>query len=144
MAALVNDCINQVITLLKEMPEYQNKAFHVYSEEELDDKTKKLTLPCVGVVYLGMTATQENKETNKIGGSASLIISLIVQFKHTPIIENDGKSDIINTLDAIRDKFRRVKSPSGYPWRFVLEAPANTQKGILTYTQRWACPVQLV
>lgn len=122
------------------------KVFHVYSEEELMDKTKGITFPAVGIVYEGMRAVPEDsdKKSVKIGVSAELIAAVMLIQRPDNISAADTKTPTMNLLDDIRQEIMGSKSPSGHWWKFVVEASANEKNGVVIWLQRWSTPVQLV
>lgn len=122
------------------------KVFHVYSEEELMDKTKGITFPAVGIVYEGMRAVPEDsdKKSVKIGVSAELIAAVMLIQRPDNISAADTKTPTMNLLDDIRQEIMGSKSPSGHWWKFVVEASANEKNGVVIWLQRWSTPVQLI
>lgn len=122
------------------------KVFHVYSEEELMDKTKGITFPAVGIVYEGMRAVSEDsdKKSVKMGVSAELIAAVMLIQRPDNISAADTKTPTMNLLDDIRQEIMGSKSPSGHWWKFVVEASANEKNGVVIWLQRWSTPVQLV
>lgn len=122
------------------------KVFHVYSEEELMDKTKGITFPAVGIVYEGMRAVNEDsdKKSVKIGVSAELIAAVMLIQRPDNISAADTKTPTMNLLDDIRQEIMGSKSPSGHWWKFVVEASANEKNGVVIWLQRWSTPVQLI
>lgn len=143
--AIVNDCIESVEQLLKSLDDFGSKVFYIYSEDELLDKTKAISLPAMGVVYDGMRSLSESgKDTGKIGVSAEIVVTVIVVFRRENFSTVDPKLKVVQVLDSIRNKFRGVRSPTGHLWRFQLEAAVEGKKGLQSYIQRWSTPVQLV
>jgi hypothetical protein len=142
--SLVVQVIAQVRDILKTVPKVNDKIVQVYSEEELGDAMKGVEFPCIGIVYEGMRAVPEMKETNRQGVSAELVLSLIIVEKPTTAGESRVKNRTINLLDLTRKAMHEGKSPAGHKWRFVLEAPASEKKGTVIWLQRWATPIQLV
>lgn len=124
------------------------KVFHVYSEEELMDKTKGITFPAVGIVYEGMRAVNEGagdaRVSHKLGVSAELIAAVMLIQRPDNISAADTKTPTMNLLDDIRQEIMGSKSPSGHWWKFVVEASANEKNGVVIWLQRWSTPVQLV
>jgi hypothetical protein len=121
------------------------KVFHVYSEEELMDKTKGITFPAVGIVYEGMRAVPEDsdKKSVKMGVSAELVAAVMLIQRPDSISAADTKTPTMNLLDDIRQEIMGSKSPSGHWWKFVVEASANEKNGVVIWLQRWSTPVQL-
>lgn len=144
MSAIALDCIADVSKKVEELPVLRGRVFHVYSEEELVERTKGLSFPCVGVVYDGIRSVGEpGKDTGKMGSSAELVVSIMIFFRQETKAKTDPKESVVSQLDSIRSKLLRTKSPAGHFWRFQIEAAVAGKEGVLTYLQRWATPVQL-
>lgn len=143
-AAIAERCLLDLERILAAVPVLSKRVFQVYSEEELLEKTKGLSYPCVGVVYDGMRASGENKDTGKQGVSAELVCTIMLFFRQESLAKQDAKLVAVTTLDGVRDAIRGVRSPSGHFWKFQLEASVGGKNGVLTYLQRWSTPVQLV
>lgn len=125
------------------------KVFHVYSEEELMDKTKGLAFPAVGVVYEGMRAVNDGasgdaRASHKLGVSCELIAAIMLIQRPDTISSTDMKTPTLAMLDDIRQEIMGSKSPSGHFWKFVVEASAQEKHGVVIWLQRWSTPVQLV
>jgi len=145
IGAIALNCIEDIEAKVASVPNIPRaRVFHVYSEEELIERTKGLGFPCVGVVYDGLRATPEPGATSKIGGSAELVVTVILFFRQDTKAKIDPKDSVVATLDAIREKILKTKSPSGHFWKFQVEAAVEGKTGLLAYVQRWATPVQLV
>lgn len=124
------------------------KVFHVYSEEELMDKTKGITFPAVGVVYEGMRAVNEGvsgeaRASHKLGVSCELVAAIMLIQRPDNISAADTKTPTLAMLDDIRQEIMGSKSPSGHFWKFVVEASAQEKNGVVIWLQRWSTPVQL-
>lgn len=143
MTAIAIKCIEDLEARVEQIPALKGRVFHVYSEEELVERTKGLSFPCVGIVYDGMMAIPEPKPTAKIGGSAELVATVMIFFRQDTKAKNDPKDQTVALLDQIRGKILATRSPTQHLWRFKLEAAVEGKQGLLTYVQRWATPVQL-
>lgn len=144
MKDLASLCVTDLETRIKTLPQIASKVFHVYGEDDLTDSTKGISFPCVGVVYNGIRAMPENKETGKHGTSSELVVTLMLMVRDNTVATANVKEGALKLLDDMRDLIIRTKSPSGHLWRFQLESPVAGKKGVLAYIQRWATPVQLV
>lgn len=142
--AVAINCTDDVVSKVESVTGLKGRVFTVFSEEELIERTKGLGFPCVGVVYDGMRAISEPGSTHKIGGSAELVISVIVFFKQETRAQRDVKAEALQYLDSIRSTLLKSKAPSGHFWKFQVEASIDGKTGVLAYLQRWAAPVQLV
>lgn len=125
------------------------KVFHVYSENELMDKTKGIAFPAVGVVYEGMRAVNEGaageaRVSHKLGVSAELVAAVMIIQRPDNISTANTKTPSMNLLDDIRQEIMGSRSPSGHFWKFIVEASANEKNGVVIWLQRWSTPVQLV
>lgn len=148
---IAQSCIDQIDAALQSIAKLTGKVLQVYTEAELLDKTKLVTLPAAGVMYEGMRAVSEGqqanavKTTHRVGITAELVLSIM-------IIETGGNvTGTANTkrlstalLDLVRDRLMATKSPSGHNWRFIVEAAAEPKNGAVFWIQRWATPVMLI
>jgi hypothetical protein len=138
-------CVDDLKTKLESLAKLKGKAFWVYNEDHLMDKTKGITFPAVGVVYEGIRAVSENqKDTYKVGFSGELVASVMVIQRPDTISPADTKKPAVELLDDIRGQIMGTKSPSGHQWRFVVEASASEKNGVVIWIQRWSTPVQLM
>lgn len=145
MTVVAINCIEDVVSKLDKIPSLRGRVFHVFSDDDLIERTKGLTFPCIGVVYDGLRAIPEGgKDTHKIGGSAEMVVSVIMFFRNDTKAKSDPKDGAVVMLDVVRDSLIKSKSPSGHFWKFQVEAPIEGKSGVLAYLQRWATPVQLV
>lgn len=144
MSAIAIDCIQDIEAKVESLPALRGRVFHVYSEEELVERTKGLSFPCVGVIYDGLRSVGEpGKDSGKMGSSAELVVTVMIFFRQDTKAKNDPKESVVSQLDVIRKNILRTKSPSGHFWRFQIEAAVAGKEGVLTYLQRWVTPVQL-
>lgn len=143
MSSIAVKCIEDVEKYLNSMSAVKGKVWHVYSEEELVERTKGLSFPCAGVLYDGMRAIPEQGATGKMGLSAELILTVMVMFKQKTVSTVDAKDSAVDFLDELRGKIAKSRSPSGHFWKFQLEAAVDGKSGVLSYIQRWSTPVQL-
>ena len=116
------------------------KVFDVYSESDLMDQGKLLKKPCVGILYEGIHAVPDG--TGK-GLSTELRLALAVIIESKDIGNLDRKDAAVDLLDEMRDKVKLTRSPGGYPWRFVMEAPVGLMGNNLAYVQRWSTRLML-
>lgn len=144
MTAIAIKCIDDLEARIKTIPTIKDRVFHVYSEEELVERTKGLSFPCVGIVYDGMMAIPEQGSSAKIGASAELVATVMIFFRQDTKAKSDPKDATVALLDEIRGKILATRSPTRHHWRFKLEAAVEGKQGVLTYVQRWATPAQLV
>lgn len=142
--AIAINCIEDISAKVEQVTGLKGRVFHVYSEEELIERTKGVSFPCVGVVYDGMRALPESGSTHKIGGSAELVVSVMIFFRQDTKSKADPKETTVNYLDRIRSQLIRTKAPTGHYWKFQVEAAVEGKNGVLAYLQRWATPTQLV
>lgn len=141
--AIAIKCIEDIEARVASLAALKGRVFHVYSEEELVERTKGVSFPCAGVVYDGMMASEESGSTAKMGGSAELVVTVMLFFRQSTIAKTDPKGTTVAMLDEIRSKILTTRSPSGHFWKFKVEAAVEGKQGLLTYVQRWATPVQL-
>lgn len=137
-------CIHDLDLKVQSIAMFRGKTFAVYSEDEIIERTKGISFPCIGLIYNGITALPEIGVTNKSGGSGEVVVSLLVLFRQSTIATASPKEEIIERLDEIRSKILNTRSPTGHLWKFQVEIPVVGKLGVLAYMQRWSTPVQLV
>lgn len=143
--SVVVQAYDSILELVRGVEGYKSKTFEVYSDADIEDATKNITLPCAGIVYDGIKAiSEQERATLKIGASAEIVFSVLIMFKKAPMASVAPSRDVINTLDGLRRRFRESKAPTGHKWRFISESMVATKANILVYAQRWSCPVQFV
>ena len=143
MTAVATNCTMDLVAKVAEVAELEKRVFYVASEEEVVERTKGMTYPCVGVVYHGIVATEEMGASGKSGDSANLMVSLMLFFRQSTTAVNDPKDAGVELLDEIRQLILRTRSPTGHFWKLQLEVPVEGRRGVLLYLQRWSTPVQL-
>jgi hypothetical protein len=58
-------------------------------------------------------------------------------------VSTDTKVPIMNLLDSVRFAMLGTRSVTGHFYEFLLEAPAESKKGLIFWAQRWQVPIQL-
>lgn len=144
MTGIAINCITDIADRLNVIPSLKGKVFHVYSEQELTERTKGLTLPCVGVVYDGLRSVGESGDTSKMGMSSDIVVTIMLFFKQDTRAKVDPKDTMVALMDSIRDAIIGTRSPSGHNWKFQMEIPVAGKLGVLAYLQRWSTSTQLV
>jgi hypothetical protein len=143
MTGIAISCTEDIANKIANDPLIKGRIFTIYSEEELIERTKAISFPCVGVVYDGITAVGEAGTTGKQGLSTELTVSLMVFFRQNTRATNDPKLTMVDLMDRLRELIIATRSPSGHLWKFKVEVPVQGKNGILAYIQRWSTPVQL-
>jgi hypothetical protein len=142
---LISACVTDLSTRLQSIADLDNKVLFVFGQNDLEDKIKGAKfLPAVGVVYEGTRAIPDPGVTAKLGGSAEAVFSLLVINRPDNLFNADIKTSTLNLLDTIRSKILATRGPTGHFWRFVVEAAADEQKGVVFWVQRWSIPIQLL
>lgn len=140
---MVTSCIADLKDKVKSVATLgAGKVFEVYDQEELEDRAKDLKRPCAGVVYLGIRKINDTAA----GMGTELVCAVVVIGPdkcegQTPL--ETEKKKVGSVLDAIRDKIKGTKSPSGHKWVFQMEVPADLGP-VLGYIQRWSTKVMIV
>lgn len=129
-------CTDDIREKIKNLPEFAKKVFEVYDYATLVDTSQELQYPCVGVVYEGMTSVGGSDKT---GLSSYLVcgIFLLAGDKDSETKGVENKTDIVLLLDNIRNCIKTTKSPTMYPWEFMLEVPFDISNRGLGYYQKW-------
>lgn len=134
-------CIDEVTEKLEDLREFDDKIFHVYSEDDLLDKAKTLSLPAVGVSYGGITTDPGMDRTRQgLMGSLRIAIVLVIDANTVSL---DRKDEAVQYLDTIRSTMLGQTSPTCHKWQFVSETPLGKTGGVLLYMQRWQTPAPL-
>lgn len=142
--SIVTDAVVQLKSVLETLPQIQRKVVYLYDQEDLMNFTKKLGLPAVGVVYIGMKG---NEDSSKTGLAAELVCDIYVIGAETcqgPLCE--AKHNHTKLLDDIRSVIRCTplnSSGAKRKWKFISEQPALFEEGVMAYVQRWSTIVLL-
>jgi hypothetical protein len=137
------------LSLLREVPGYETKVYHVATETELIDKTKSAIFPVIAVLYEGIRPTYGDKggdQRGSSGGSGTsgdLTTGVILYFRNEAMTAADSKLQFITEADRIRKSLMRQRAPTGHFWRFMGELYVSGKDGKLAIIQRWATTVQL-
>lgn len=139
-------CVDNLIEVLQSIAKLNGKVIQVYTQEELMDKTKQLTLPAAGVIYEGMRSVQkgETGAAIQMGMATEIILSIVVIETNANVHGSAGtKALSTELLDTLRHKIARTRSPTNHFWKFVVEAPAVPKSGVVVWMQRWTSPCTL-
>jgi hypothetical protein len=136
----VLDCVDDLKAKIVSVPEFKQKVFYVYSENDLLDKLKGLSFPAVGIMYEN---TQSKDDGNKMGMSAVLQCAVAVMVAGKTVANLDSKNEAALLLDAVRRGIIKTVSPTGHKWSFVMETCAGEVNGAIVYIQRWSTPIIL-
>lgn len=118
------------------------KVFRVYSEADLLNKSKMLTLPAIGIIYEG-TRNVADFQVSKTPSKSCELVASIVMICNPDTLVGTTKYAAAELLDAIREQIRPTRSPTGHFWTFVVEAPAAEKDNRVMWIQRWSTPVQI-
>jgi hypothetical protein len=146
---LATECVNHMVGLLRAVPGYTQKVYHVATEQELVDRFKTLNDSVIGVLYEGLrpTAGNEGGRPGSSGGgggtSSDLNLAVIMFFRNETMGSTDYKLKYLTEVDTLRRALLRQRAPSGHFWRFMVEAYVAGKDGRLAIIQRWSTTVQL-
>lgn len=135
-------CVADLISKIKNLDLFRNKAFEVYDYLSLVDTSEELQFPCLGVVYEGITS-QGGKDNTGLATHLACGIFLLAGDKDTEKRGTEDKVGIVLLLDQIRNSIKRTKSPTMHNWEFMLEVPFDISKRGLGYYQKWKTTVIL-
>lgn len=128
-------CMEDVEEKIRGLKEFGNKIFSVYSEDDLLNKAKTLTLPAVGISYGGiLTEPGMDKSRQGLMGSLRVAVVLVIDSSSVSL---DRKDEAAEYLDAIRGALIGQTSPTCHKWQFLSEMPMGDMGGVLVYMQRW-------
>lgn len=143
MNGIATNCTGYLVERLRTVEAIAGRVFEVQSEEELVERIKGVSYPCVGVAYDGILPVAEGP-SGRTGVSAEVYFSVMVFFRANLNAVLSPQDQSVVLLDQIRGAILATKSPTGHVWRFKAEVPISGRKGLLVYVQRWATPCQLV
>lgn len=128
-------CLEDVKTKLSTVKGIKEKIFHVYSEYDLENATKSMKKPCVGLMYEGLRSVPD---TSGKGLSTQLGIAVVaVTESKEGMWGIDRKDELIQLLDDMREALKLTKAPTGHDWQFVMEVPSQPLGNFIVYIQRW-------
>ena len=138
------DVMTEVQGILQSIATLTNRIVLVYDTADLAKQLASIgTYPGCGVIYEGMKAAPSSGPSGHVGVSAHLVFSIILVMQPETIFNKDTKLNTIDTLDSIRSSMIGKTSVTGHKWQFLVEAPADLNKGLVFWVQRWAVPIQL-
>lgn len=141
---VVAEILEDVKAKVLALPKFKDKVTHVYSYEELVDKSKAIALPAIGVVYEGLRAERgENAGKSASVVSSSVIVSLILLTDTENQIGGIPKMKAHEYLALTRGALNNKPSPSGHKYRFIVEAPASEKGTKVMWVQRWSIAAQI-
>lgn len=141
---IVAEVLEDIKAKVLALPKFKDKVTHVYSYEELVDKSKNIPFPALGIVYEGLRGeTGANAGSSASVVSTTLIVSLIL------LTDSDGKLGGLPKMKAheylgqTRNAINKKQSPTGHKYRFVVEAPASEKGNKVLWVQRWSVAAQI-
>jgi hypothetical protein len=145
MNTLVLQCVMSMKEIVQSIAALQGKVVFVVDQDDLVAQLKGVrSFPAAGIMYEGMRSRENDGQTAKLGISADMVISIVVVNRGSDILNTDQtKLTSITLLDQIRGKVIATRSPTGHFWRFVVEAAAAENEGVVFWVQRWSTPVQV-
>lgn len=139
-----NDVMNEVDGILQSIATLTNKVLRVYDNSDLSNKISGLReYPGVGLIYEGMRSKDSPGNTDHIGLSAEMVFSIVLVMQPEVLFRADTKESVISVLSSIRRSIMGKRSVTGHRYRFLVEAPAEVQKSLAFWVQRWSVPIQL-
>jgi len=139
----VSACAADLQARLQSIAKLNNKNLFVFDEGDLLDKIKGAIFPAAGVVYEGMRALPESGHS-KIGITAEVVFSILVLSRGENIANVDSKTPMLGLLDTVRRSIVSARSPTGQPWKFLVEAAVKQEKGVVFWVQRWSTIITII
>lgn len=141
--AMAMQVMTEMQGLLQSIAQFQNSTVFVYDDEDIADKLKNASFPCVGLIYNGMRRNPESGRAVPKGLSCELMFTVMLITKGQTIVVTDQKPLAIGLLDSLRLAILGRRSVTGHFYCFEMEAPGRPSKGLIFWGQRWSVPVQL-
>lgn len=141
---IVSEVLEDVKTKILSLPKFKDKVAHIYSYEELIDKSKNIALPAIGVIYEGLRA-ERGENAGKVASvvSSSIIVSVIILTDSDNKLGGIPKMKAHEYLGLTRSALNNKNSPSGHKYRFIVEAPASEKGAKALWVQRWSVAAQI-
>jgi hypothetical protein len=139
--SIATNCIEDLEVKLRSTKEFGGKIFHVYSEDDLLDQSKLMSLPAVGVMYQGIIV-EPGQDRSRQGLLGTLRVSLILVIDSNTV-GLDRKDEAAELMDTIRCAILTTTSPTGHKWQFQSEIPLGKMGNTLLYQQRWGTAAPL-
>lgn len=122
----------------------EGKCIQVYSEKELKDKTKAITLPAIGLVYEGMKSNQTGESAKSNSSVSCLAVVSVILLTDKKNLAGGTSTETAHTLlGSTRSVIKNQTSPTGHKYKFVVEAPASEDDTTVLWVQRWTVAVQI-
>lgn len=134
--SIATNCINDILFKIDALELFGKKLFATYSEEDLLDKAKILSLPAVGIVYQGIFAS-DGQDPSRQGLMGTLKVTIVLVIDGKSIAKIDRKDVAADYLDSIRSAILTTKSPTKHKWKFTSESPVGPMGSVYVYLQTW-------
>lgn len=142
MPDIVSESLIILQAALETVPAIAGKTAYLYTQEEFLDEKKKLGLPAVAILYIGLLPKEDNRSTDII---AEIVFDVVLIGKDN-CGPDDIKSDTTQLLDAMRTAIRTPAAPDYRRWNFMFERPielGRKDEDLLAYVQRYGAAVTL-
>jgi hypothetical protein len=151
----IHELENELITLVKSVPEFEKSGFSCYNLEDLMQKTELQTFPLVGVCYNGSaiapstnpSATASDLRSNSIVlVEHQYLVVIGIQYQYSVQVTEDTKATATDLLDQIRPVILGYRGVNSRPWRWVGESPETnaSSDGVVFYSQVWHTTVPAI
>lgn len=141
---VVAEVLEDVKSKIMALPKFKDKVGHIYTYEELVDKSKNVSFPALGIIYEGLRAERgENAGKSASVVSSSIVVSLILLTDSDNKLGGLPKMKAHEYLALTRNALNNKPSPSGHKYRFIVEAPASEKGTKVMWVQRWSVAAQI-
>lgn len=131
-------CAQQLTELVQSIAEFGPKVLLADTPEQVIEMFKAVPAPCCGVVYEGRRSKIEDGQTRR-GMSQTVVFGLYVVIDTQPVPVSSGQVVPVSiaTMKKLEQAILGLRSPTGHPWNFLVEAYGGS-KGVKTlWVQRW-------
>lgn len=144
MANLPQQTLDDITAKLKTVKIIKDSTVQFYEQEDLLNATKRLSTPCVGIVYLGMRP----QDPSKVAGLSVYLTCNVYLIGAERISKGMNYDQARPTLEILNDmRFAIVGdcklAPGLRKWEFVSEVPVEFTKNMLAYQQTFRTKLNL-
>jgi hypothetical protein len=140
--AKISELNNELIELVKAIPDFAGRGFSIYDLEDLLRETQLQTFPLVGVSYNGSAPQGVLTSAGQPHPSAVMVehqFLIVVGIQYQYAGQNDEKSIATDLLDEIRNAVLGFRGVNSRPWRWMGDhpEPGASIDGIVFYSSVW-------
>lgn len=150
MADIVTDLMNDLVSRIDNVQKAKKHIAKIYEMDDFLNGENQLAYPAVAVIYQGLVAKEDNRNSNKTGLADFAIFDIVVLGASKDLDRSsETKHATTKILDDIRKEIKcsNVQRAGALrPWQFVHELPlvdSDLSDLHMAYVQRWKTTVIL-